>query len=122
MTSTDLIEHMKPMLDDLLERLAQEQRTAAENARTVTLDQSSVGRLSRMDAMQQQAMAQASMQRLQLQQRRLEAALQRVQQGTYGNCCECGGSIGLERLLSDPAAPFCMDCQTERDVERKAAR
>jgi len=122
MNATDLIQRMKPILDDLRARLEEEQRTAADNALTVTLDQSSVGRLSRMDAMQQQAMAQASMQRMQLRRRRLEAALQRVQQGAYGNCCECAGSIGLERLLSDPAAPFCMDCQAERDADREAAR
>lgn len=122
MNATDLTRRMKPILEDLHERLQEEQRTAADNARTVALDQSTVGRLSRMDAMQQQAMAQASMQRRQLQHRRLEAALQRVRQGIYGNCCECSGSIGLERLLSDPAAPFCMDCQTARDAERKTAR
>jgi DnaK suppressor protein len=122
MNTAHLIQRMKPILDELHARLEDEQRTAADNARTVTLDQSSVGRLSRMDAMQQQAMAQASMQRLQLQRRRLEAALQRVQQGSYGACCECGGPIGLERLLSDPAAPFCMDCQEERDAEREAGR
>lgn len=122
MNTTHLISRMKPLLDDLLARLDEEQRLAADNARTVTLDQSSVGRLSRMDAMQQQAMAQASMQRLQVHRRRLDAALQRVQQGSYGICCECAGAIGLERLLSDPAAPFCMDCQEERDAERSAPR
>jgi DnaK suppressor protein len=112
---------MKPILDDLLARLDEEQRSAADNARPVTLDQSSVGRLSRMDALQQQAMAQASIQRLQVQRRRLDAALQRVRQGSYGICCECGGAIDLERLRSDPAVPFCMDCQEER-AERSAAR
>lgn len=122
MNTSDLIPRMKPILDALLARLDEEQRSAADNARTVMPDQSSVGRLSRMDAMQQQAMAQASMQRLQLQRRRLAAALQRVQQGSYGVCCECAGAIGLERLLSDPAAPFCMACQEERDATRGAAR
>lgn len=49
-----------------------------DNAATVNLDQAGVGRLSRMDAMQQQAMALASVQRLAIQQRRVEAALARV--------------------------------------------
>ena len=51
MNTADLIQRMKPILADLHARLEDDQRTAAENARTVTLDQSSVGRLSRMDAM-----------------------------------------------------------------------
>jgi DnaK suppressor protein len=118
----DLPARMAPVLDELLHRLDEEQRLAAESARTVTLDQSSVGRLSRMDAMQQQAMAQAALQRLQIQRRRLEAARDRIAQGRYGLCCECGGPVGTERLQSDPAALFCMDCQAERDAEREAAR
>jgi DnaK suppressor protein len=122
MTDPELTLQMNPILEGQLRSLDEEQGLATQNARTVTLDQSSVGRLSRMDAMQQQAMAHASLQRLALQRRRVEAALDRVRRGNYGQCCECGGNIGLERLLSDPAAPFCMDCQAERDAERHGAR
>lgn len=122
MTDPDLSLRMNAILERLLHSLDDEQRLATQNARTVTLDQTSVGRLSRMDAMQQQAMAQASLQRLALQRRRVEAALDRVRHGTYGRCCECDREVGLERLLSDPAAPFCMDCQEERDGRRDAAR
>lgn len=113
---------MTPILEALLHGLDEEHRLALQNARPVTLDQTSVGRLSRMDAMQQQAMAQASLQRLALQRRRVEAALDRVHHGTYGRCCDCDRDVGLQRLLSDPAAPFCMDCQEERDAQRDAAR
>ncbi|HVR54458.1 MAG TPA: TraR/DksA C4-type zinc finger protein [Pseudorhodoferax sp.] len=93
-----------------------------DNASTVTLDQTSVGRLSRLDAMQQQAMAQASLLRLDVQRRRVEAALDRIRHGSYGTCCACESDIGLERLLTDPATPFCMDCQAERDTERHGMR
>lgn len=122
MTDPELSLRMNAVLERLLHSLDEEQRLATQNARTVTLDQTSVGRLSRMDAMQQQAMAQASLQRLALQRRRVEAALDRVRGGTYGRCCECDKEVGVERLLSDPAAPFCMDCQEERDAQRDAAR
>lgn len=122
MNTSDLFSLMKVTLANLRRRLDEEQRMAADNARTVTLDQSSVGRLSRMDAMQQQAMAQATVQRLHVKRRRVDAALQRIDHGSYGICCECGGAVGLERLLADPATPFCMDCQTDRDAEREAAR
>jgi DnaK suppressor protein len=118
----NLTQRMKPILERLMHSLEEEQRLAAPNARTVTLDPSSVGRLSRMDAMQQQAMAQASLKRLDVQRRRVEAALDRTRRGTYGPCCACGSDIGLDRLLTDPAAPFCMDCQEERDAQRHAAR
>jgi DnaK suppressor protein len=122
MTDPSLSQRMKPILEQLMHNLGEEQHLATQNARPVTLDQSSVGRLSRMDAMQQQAMAQASLERLGVHRRRVGAALDRLSQGNYGPCCVCGSEIGLERLLSDPAAPFCRDCQEERDAERHAAR
>ncbi len=122
MTDPGLSLRMNPILERLLHSLDGEHRLATQNARKVTLDQTSVGRLSRMDAMQQQAMAQASLQRLALQLRRVEAAQNRVPHGTCGRCCECDRDVGLERLLSDPAAPFCMDCQEEWDAQCDAAR
>lgn len=88
---------------------------AQESAGTVELDQSSVGRLSRMDAMQQQAMAQASIQRLAVRKRRIAAAQDRVASGTYGRCCECGGGVEVERLARDATTLFCAECQAERD-------
>lgn len=84
------------------------QRSAGTDV--VELDQSSMGRVSRMDAMQQQAMAQATLQRLRTRQRKLEAALNRVAAGSYGLCCQCGETIEADRLQADAAAVFCPEC------------
>jgi DnaK suppressor protein len=107
-------------LVQLRESIAQ----ANEAASTVTLDQSSVGRLSRMDAMQQQAMARGMQERLATRQRKLEAALARIDAGTFGRCCQCDAEIDPERLEGDPAAVFCVDCMTElgRDGGQREAR
>lgn len=93
---------------------ALEQADAA--AGPVMLDQSSVGRLSRMDAMQQQAMAAGIRARLASQKLKLQSALDRVAAGTYGLCCQCETEIDAERLDSDPAAVFCADCSMEREL------
>jgi DnaK suppressor protein len=91
-------------------------RTAASaNAGTVMLDQSSVGRVSRMDAMQQQAMASSHLATLQRRMMKLQAALKRLENGNYGICCQCGGDIALARLESDPGTPFCAVCQQEKE-------
>lgn len=45
--------------------------------------------------------------------RRIEDALQRIAEGTYGVCEECGESIRFERLKVQPAAARCIDCQRE---------
>lgn len=83
---------------------------AAESRDTVTLDQQSVGRLSRMDALQQQAMAQATERQRAAEIARIEAALQRLEEGEYGYCVECGEEIAERRLEIDPAASHCITC------------
>ena len=70
----------------------------------VQLDQTSVGRLSRMDAMQRQAMAQETERRRHNDLRRIEAALKRIEEGEYGYCVSSGEPIPRARLELDPAA------------------
>jgi DnaK suppressor protein len=88
-------------------------RHSADALEPVKLDQTSVGRLSRMDALQQQAMR-AGLRDAQLRQRRrIEAALARIREDVYGVCCSCGDDLPAERLQADPAAPFCVACEAE---------
>jgi len=47
--------------------------------------------------------------------REIEAALQRVVDGTYGECVECGADIGFERLQAFPTARRCVICQEQRE-------
>ncbi|MCP4384695.1 MAG: TraR/DksA family transcriptional regulator [Hyphomicrobiales bacterium] len=86
---------------------------SAESRQPVTLDQQSVGRLSRMDAMQGQAMAQAAEQRRATEIARIDAAERRLDDGTHGECLRCGEEIEPKRLEIDPAATLCVDCARE---------
>lgn len=81
-----------------------------EDAKPVELDQTRVGRLSRMDALQNQAMAQETERRRQQELVRIEAALRRLEDGSYGDCVECGEPIAEKRLALDPSAVLCIDC------------
>lgn len=76
----------------------------------VALDQQSVGRLSRMDALQGQAMAAAQEGRRQAQMVALRAAEQRLAGEDFGYCQRCGEFIGLVRLDHDPALQLCFAC------------
>ncbi|MDH0519520.1 MULTISPECIES: TraR/DksA family transcriptional regulator [Achromobacter] len=98
-------------LDRELEALTAQLADAREAASVVQLDQSSVGRLTRMDAMQQQAMALDHQERLDIRRRRIVAALQRVENGTFGLCCRCGDDIAPDRLNADAATVFCQECR-----------
>ena len=76
----------------------------------VELEQSSVGRLSRMDAIQVQAMALAAQQRRLEAIARIDRALARIADGSYGECTACGEPIAAKRLELDPAIPTCIAC------------
>lgn len=83
----------------------------SEEARSVVeLDQVAVGRLSRMDAMQQQAMAQANERARRRDLVRIEMAERRIASGDYGFCEECGEAIPDGRLKIDPMAERCVGC------------
>ena len=81
---------------------------SADDAAPVELDQTQQGRLSRMDALQQQAMAAETQRRRYRQVQLLDAALQRLDEGEYGYCVNCGEEIEADRLALDPATPFCI--------------
>lgn len=106
-----------PVQDSLAERLRAElsslreqEAATVDDRRPVELDQQSVGRLSRMDALQNQAMARGQSRRREVRERAVAAALQRIEEGEYGFCVECGEAIAPRRLDLDPAAPTCIGC------------
>lgn len=92
-----------------LEAVADSSQAAAE---PVELDQTRMGRLSRMDALQGQAMAKASEGRRQAQLTALKQALIRLDAGEYGFCLRCGEPINPARLASNLATTLCIECAT----------
>ncbi|MEM6636081.1 MAG: TraR/DksA family transcriptional regulator [Pseudomonadota bacterium] len=97
-------------LFQMRQALEAEEYLGQDGQKTVVLDQQSVGRLSRMDALQQQAMAKATSARRAGQLNRIAAALQRIEEGEFGYCADCGDEIGEARLAIDPTTPKCLDC------------
>ncbi len=98
------------LLKSKLAELEADQEATESERKPVTLDQQSVGRLSRMDAMQVQAMAEAQERRRRGERVRIEQALERLAEGDYGYCANCGEEIGLKRLEFDPAIQTCIKC------------
>jgi len=47
----------------------------------------------------------------------VKAALQRMQDGSYGECISCGKDIAPERLKASPAAARCIQCQTKQEAK-----
>lgn len=97
-------------LEARLAELAQEDRASEADRAPVALDQESVGRLSRMDALQVQAVALAAQRRRAQEKDRIHAALKRLDEDDYGWCLTCGEAIAPARLETDPAAAQCIAC------------
>ena len=110
-------------IDQLRTRLITQQRELTEQlhnadatTKPVTLDQQSVGRVSRIDAIQQQQMAIANQQQTNDVLQRIELALARMDDDNYGACLECGEPIAHARLQAQPFAGLCIDCQSARET------
>lgn len=103
-------EFFRRLLEERKAALLNEQNDRASDTKPVELDQTRVGRLSRMDELQQQAMSQAMSRRAQEELRRIDAALERIAEEEYGACVICGELIAEKRLKAYPAIEICIDC------------
>ena len=95
--------------------LEEEDRMSAADRQPVKLDQDSVGRLSRIDAMQVQAMALAAERRRTAERMRIDAAVKRIEEGEFGFCITCGDEISAGRLKHDPSVSQCFPCASSAD-------
>ena len=84
--------------------------TARASRAPVELDQQSVGRLSRMDALQKQNMELATEHRRQMRVKAIEAAIKRIDNGDFGYCLICDEKIAPQRIEIDPAISCCISC------------
>lgn len=110
------VEIFKFLLIEKKAALIEMKETGKEAAQIVELDQASVGRVSRMDAMQGQAMAIAANQRRQVELQKIEAALKRIVHEDYGYCLECDEEIAEPRLKLDPASSLCIECASKKET------
>ena len=101
---------LKQLLIDRRAELLLVKETGMEAANVVELDQTKVGRISRMDAMQAQAMSVETNRRRDIELQRIGIALGRLVNNGYGLCLKCDEEIARERLQVDPANPICIDC------------
>ena len=116
--SEDLdLDYFKNRLQERYEAILAGQEARKRDSAPVELDQARVGRLSRMDAMQQQAMAQASARLVDIERQRIQTALRLIESGEYGYCILCDEEIAKKRLQFDPSLLTCISCAQEAEKE-----
>lgn len=109
------IEKFKHLLQQQRDSLMSAQQLAQDSTDIVELDQSSVGRVSRADAMQSQSMAIEGTRLRQQQLRKISTALALIESGDYGYCENCDQMIDIRRLEIDPAATLCVPCASKQE-------
>lgn len=113
--SSSQLQELQALLLATRAKLEQQLDDGAASTDVVVLDQTSVGRVSRMDAMQQQSMAKSTRANAQASLRKVLAALQRIDAEDYGYCSHCDEPIEFQRLQVQPEASHCLNCQDRLD-------
>ncbi|MBF0186308.1 MAG: TraR/DksA C4-type zinc finger protein [Magnetococcales bacterium] len=110
------VEQMQQRLLERKKELLRLSSKSADSRQSVELDQTRVGRLSRMDALQMQAMSQENERQRQAELNRITAALARIEEEEYGYCIVCDEAIADKRLALDPSLPTCIRCARKQEV------
>ncbi len=104
------IDNFRQQLLQLRSELINLNSSSEDTVKPVELDQATVGRLTRMDAMRAQSMAIETKERRELQLLRIEGALRRIATGDFGICLTCEEEINIRRLDVDPSYTQCIKC------------
>jgi DnaK suppressor protein len=106
-------EQMRELTNDL-RGLEKQLRAAMEmskdGAKPVDLDEP-IGRVSRMDAIQQQSMIASNRAASRARLGRVGEALAAIERGEYGACARCEEPIAFRRLKAKPESRLCVACQ-----------
>ena len=112
--SEEQVRELQEKLEALERELERQLDSSREGAQVVSLD-APIGRVSRIDAIQQQKMAQASRRQQELRLGQVRAALSAIERDEYGYCKSCDEPIAHRRLAARPETPFCLRCQGGRE-------
>lgn len=92
-----------------LERVKKSIASLQEQTRPIPLD-GAIGRVTRMDAIQQKSMSEANLRTAEEQLHKLEEAMAKVEDPEFGLCTRCHKPIPVERLLALPGIQRCVHC------------
>ena len=108
-------EEFRQKLLQLKSELREQEELSQEGKSIVELDQSKMGRLSRLDAMQGQQMAMEEARRRQRQLLKIDGALRRIESDEYGICFICEEEIDVRRLNFDLTSTRCIECANKEE-------
>ena len=103
------IKQFKELLEFAKSEVKREIELLTESAKPVA-PENSLGRLARMEAINQQKVQERALQNSKNRLRQVEQALQRIESEDFGYCLECGEEISQKRLEAAPYGALCLRC------------
>lgn len=70
----------------------------------------SIGRISRMDAINNKTINENALRKAETKLKNLELALSKVDEPDFGQCAKCKGEIPIQRVMLVPQSRFCVNC------------
>jgi DnaK suppressor protein len=120
---TDIdLKYFKKRLEERLKDIIEGQENKKTGTAPIELDQARIGRLSRMDAIQQQAISKAASRLIDVERQRIQSALARMRADEYGYCIVCEEDIAEGRLQFDPSVLICITCAEEKEAKGNFTR
>lgn len=108
MNSKSKIE-LKEFLEEEIEILKRDIQRYKEASKPVAPD-NSIGRLTRMDAIQSKSINAAALTKARNQLNNYENALLRIYDDNFGICKKCKNEIPIERIMAMPGTSLCTNC------------
>lgn len=102
-------EELRNIIISQIDALKEEMNELVELTKPVSLD-ASIGRISRMDAINNKAINEMALREKKKTLKKLEQALERVEDNSAGKCLKCGGDIPFGRLEFMPYTTRCIQC------------
>ena len=116
--STEELQTLKGVLEEQLEALISQSRDAVNTLTEVRENDADPLDLAVTESNRDFTLRMADRERRLLT--KIRYALERINNGEYGACENCGESITFGRLMARPVATLCIDCKTEAEqVERR---
>ena len=120
---TNRYNELKKMLENRRRELVAEVQGRMRDVRTESSQERDVmdqGESSEVDIQEDIELALIQMKSETLN--KIHAALRRLDEGSYGDCFECGDEIAEARLRALPFAVRCKDCEQERETAAQRER
>jgi len=104
---------------ELLLQMKAEAQIPTEELETVLHTERAADEIDSATADSSAALAKRLLERQNAYVKRIDIALKKIEEGTYGECEECGTMISPKRLLARPVALLCVMCKEKQEKEEK---